>query len=150
MKRIVFICTGNICRSPTAEGLLHYKGLKYGRDDLIVSSMGIAGLDNIPATEYAQAVCKKHGFDISSHRSRPLVGEELESADLILCMEPPHREFVKAFFPQHKYKIFLLGAWPGKETRKSFIQDPMGGSMEMYQKVYDIIEMHIQRILPLL
>jgi len=150
MIRVVFICTGNICRSPTAEGLLRYKGLKKGRDDLIVSSMGISGLENVPATPFAQTVCREHGFDISPHRSRPLMGEELRTADLILCMEPVHREFLKTFFPWDKDKIFLLGAWPEKETRKSPIQDPMGGPLEIYQRIYGIIETHIDRILPLL
>ena len=133
-----------------AEGLLRHKGLNTGRDDLVVSSMGISGLDNVPATEFAQEVCKEHGFDISSHRSRPLMGEELRAADLILCMEPVHRQFLKTFFPWDKDKTFLLGAWPGRETRKNSIQDPMGGTLEMFRRTYDIIETHIDRILPLI
>jgi len=133
-----------------AEGLLRHKGLNTERDDLIVSSMGISGLDNVPATQFAQKVCKEHGFDISSHRSRPLMGEELRTANLILCMEPVHREFLKTFFPWDKDKFFLLGAWPEKETRKSPIQDPMGGPLEIFRRIYGIIETHIDRIFPLL
>ena len=150
MKNIIFICTGNICRSPMAEGLLRYKGLNTERDDLIVSSMGISGLDNVPATQFAQKICKEHGFDISSHRSRPLMGDELRTADLVLCMEPVHREFLKTFFPWNKDKTFLLGAWPEKETRKSPIQDPMGSPLDIFRRIYGIIEAHIDRIFPLL
>jgi protein-tyrosine-phosphatase len=149
-RYIVFVCTGNICRSPIAEGLMRHKSKEAGRHDLIVSSMGTHGLYDSPATEYAQEVCKNDGFDISSHKGRYLMGDELEKADLILCMEPVHIKFVETFFPWTRKKIFLLGAWPDKATRKSAIQDPMGGSYEKYQQVFDLIKYHIERIFPLL
>ena len=150
MLNIIFVCTGNICRSPMAEGLLRYKWHQMGRNDLIVSSMGIHGLNNYPATEYAQAVCKKNGFDIASHRARSLEGEELLKSDLVLCMEPAHKKFIRVFFPWHRDKVALLGAWPEKETRKSAIEDPMGGSYKKYQQIFSLITMHIERIIPLL
>ena len=150
MLKIVFVCTGNICRSPMAEGFLRYKWHQMKRDDLIVSSMGIHGLNDSPATEYAQAVCKNSGFDISSHRARALVGEELMKADLILCMEPAQKKFVQVFFPWLRSRVVLLAAWPDKETRKSAIEDPIGSSYKKYQKIFDIIKEHIERIIPLL
>ena len=133
-----------------AEGFLRYKCHQMKRDDLIVSSMGTHGLNDSPATEYAQAVSKKNGFDISSHRSRSLVGEELMKADLILCMEPGHKKFIRVFFPWIRNRVALLGAWPDKETRKSSIQDPMGSSYKKYEKIFSIIKEHIERITPLL
>jgi protein-tyrosine-phosphatase len=150
MLNIVFVCTGNICRSPMAEGFLRYKWHNMERSDLTVSSMGIQGVNDSPATEYARAVCKENGFDISSHRARSPVGEELLKADLILCMEPVHKKFVQVFFPWRRDRVALLGAWPDKETRKSAIQDPMGGSYKKYQKIFFIIKEHIERIIPLL
>jgi len=150
MLNIIFVCTGNICRSPMAEGLLRYKWEQTGRSDLNVSSMGIHGLDDSPPAELAHLVCQEHGFDISSHKSRSLKGDELQTADLILCMEPAQKKFVQTFFPWHRDKVFLLGAWPNKETRKSAIEDPMGGSHEDFQRVFNIILHHIERILPLL
>jgi protein-tyrosine-phosphatase len=150
MLNIIFVCTGNICRSPMAEGFLRYKWHQMRRDDLMVSSMGIHGLNDSPATEYARAVCKKNGFDISSHRARSLVGEELMTADLILCMEPAHKKFIRVFFPQLQNRVALLGAWPDKATRKSSIEDPMGSSYKKYQKIFAIIKEHIERIIPLL
>ena len=149
-RHIVFICTGNICRSPMAEGLLRHKSKKSGRHGLLVSSMGTHAQYGLQATEYAQKVCEAGGFDISSHEARYLMGDELEKADLIFCMEPIHVKFVGTFFPRTRKKIFLLGAWPEKTTRKSAIQDPMGGSYEKYQQVFDLIKLHIERILPLL
>ncbi len=149
MMQVVFICTGNICRSPTAEGILHkmWSDLGYGET---VSSMGISGLDHSPATENAQQVCREHGIDISSHRSRPLLGEELQKANFIFCMEPVHKRHLETFFPWYKERVFLLGAWPEKETRKSVIKDPMGGSIDLYRQIFDVIHHHIHRILPML
>jgi protein-tyrosine-phosphatase len=150
MPHIVFVCTGNICRSPMAEGVMRHKFKEEGRHDMTVSSMGIHGLNGYSATEYAQKVCVEDGIDISHHKARYLVGDELQMADLILCMETVHKKFIQTFFPWLHKKVFLLGAWPEKQTRKSGIKDPMGGSYEKYQKVYNLIKTHIERIIPLL
>ncbi|MBD3391952.1 MAG: low molecular weight protein arginine phosphatase [Chitinivibrionales bacterium] len=148
MISVVFVCTGNLCRSPMAEGILRDRWLKRGRGDLTVSSMGIHGLDSQPASQHAREVCAEHGIDISPHRSRQLVYEELEGAHLVLAMEPVQKEFVGLFFPRFKDKVFLLGAWPGKETRKSTISDPMGQSIRMYRRTFETIAEHIDRIIP--
>ncbi len=150
MQNIVFICTGNICRSPMAEGYFRYRVKEIGRSNYVVSSMGTHGLNDSPATENAQATCLENGFDISSHKGRSLIGEELQKADLILCMEPMHIKFIQTFFPWNRERIFLLGAWPEKANKKSIIHDPMGGSMDEYRGTFKIISRHIERILPLL
>jgi len=129
-----------------AEGIFRFKIEETGRNDLTVSSMGIHGLDHEPASEFARQVCEEHGIDISSHRSRPISGEQLQQTDLIFCMEKGHRQFMQTFFPWYRRKIFLLGAWPGKETRKSTIRDPMGAPIEAYRLTFDIIKGHIDRI----
>lgn len=129
-----------------AEGIFRFKARQTDRNDLTVSSMGIHGLDNQPASEFACQVCEEHGFDIFLHRSRPISGEELQRADLIFCMEKGHRQFMQTFYPWYRGKVFLLGAWPGKETRKSSIKDPIGGPIRAYRQTYDLIEKHIDRI----
>lgn len=144
--RVVIVCTGNICRSPMAEGLLRDRWAKRGRSGLIASSMGIRGLDNSPPTEMARRVCEEHGIDISAHRSRPLVGEELADAHLILTMDTVQREYVQLFFPIARDKVFLLGAWPDPENRKSIVKDPIGGSNRVYRKTYEVIEGHVDRV----
>ncbi len=148
---IVFVCTGNICRSPMAEGLLRHRWEQEGRQGLTVSSMGVHGLDDSPATELAQEVCREHGVDISAHRSRSVVAEEIQDADFVFCMEPAHTKFLHTYFPWHKDHIVLLAAWPNKpKKRKHTIKDPMGGSKSLYQEVFDLIHHHIDRIIPLL
>lgn len=150
MLKIIFVCTGNICRSPMAEGILRHRCKEMGRNDLVVSSMGIHGLTDSPAVDYAQDACEEEGIDISFHIARPIIGEELQGADLILCMEPIHTKFLQTFFPWQRNKIYLLGAWPKEKARKSAIQDPMGGPIEDFRRAFNIIQNHIDRILPLL
>jgi len=133
-----------------AEGILRDRWAKIGRDDLSVSSMGIHALDGQPASEFARQVCREQGIDISAHVSRQLVYDELTAAHLILMMEQVQKEFVKTFFPRIDEKLSLLGAWPDSETRKSNIDDPMGGTLKAYRRAFDAIAFHIDRILPVL
>jgi len=147
MIKIVFICTANICRSPMAEGVLRHKAEQAGRDDIEVSSMGVRGLDNQPASEFARETCRENGIDISEHRSRPISGEELQEADLILCMEPIHVKMLTTYFPWYRDRVFLMGAWPDKPNRKSPVKDPMGKPMKTYRKAFDQIAAHADRIL---
>lgn len=146
MPHYLFVCTANICRSPMAEGILRHRADQDGRHDFAVGSLGINGMDNQPAAPFAQRVCLEHGIDISAHRSRPITNDLLQRADMLFCMEPVHRDFIRTFFPWHRAKVALLGAWPEKETRKSGIPDPIGAPFEAYQKVFDMIYGHIDRI----
>jgi protein-tyrosine phosphatase len=131
-----------------AEGLFRDHWRKLGRDDLVVSSMGVHGLDSSPATEHAVTVCREHGIDISEHRSRQLVPEELSAAHLIFTMDRVQREYVQLFFPVTRGNVHLLGAWPGKETRKSEVKDPIGGPVKVYRRTFDTIQAHVDRIIP--
>jgi protein-tyrosine phosphatase len=112
--------------------------------------MGVHGLDNQPASQYAQKVCLEHGVDISSHRSRQLVYDEMQSAHIVFALERVHKEFIATFFPRFNEKVFLLGAWPDAETKKSNVDDPMGGTLKAYEKCYSIIAHHVDRIIPFL
>jgi protein-tyrosine phosphatase len=131
-----------------AEGILRDKWRQNSGAGLVVSSMGVHGLDSQGPSELAQQVCAEHGIDISAHLSRQLSYDDLEKAHIILAMEPLHREFINLFFPRFSDKVFLLGAWPDKETRKSTIADPMGKPIKVYRRAYDIIAGHIDRIVP--
>ncbi|MBN1980100.1 MAG: hypothetical protein JW795_01105 [Chitinivibrionales bacterium] len=132
-----------------AEGILKHELVLHGRYDIVVSSMGVHGLEQQGPATFAVQVCLQHGIDISSHKSRPLVLDELNEALVILSMEPVQRDFISLFFPKVKEKNFLLGAWPDQESRKSIINDPYGAtSLKVYQKTFETIQFHIHRILP--
>ena len=150
MADIVFVCTGNICRSPMAEGILRHLWARDGILNRSVSSMGIQGLIEQPAAELARQVCEEHDIDISEHLSRPIMSDEIQDAELVLCMEPAHQQYLSTFFPWKRDSIALLGAWPEKPTRKSTIADPYGRSSRHYRMAFDTIYAHVERILPLL
>ncbi len=150
MLKVVFICTGNICRSPMAEGILKHRWGHSGKADLGVTSMGIGGMENEPASNPARQICLQNGIDISHHRSRSLKAAELAAADIILTMERFQKKHIQLFFPLCLEKMGLLGAWPGEDTRKSDIGDPIGCPIKVYARVFAKIEHHIDRIMPTL
>ena len=133
-----------------AQGILQKKLAGAGLSGCSVTSMGIHGLDNSAASKNAVEVCDEQNIDISSHRSRQLVAEELVNADLIFTMELVHKEFLRLFFPRVEEKCVLLGSWPNKETRRGNIKDPIGGSKREYRKAFENIDGHIERVFPLI
>jgi protein-tyrosine-phosphatase len=132
-----------------AQGILAHRLAQAGLESVKISSMGIHGLDNQPAAPLARQLCAEQGIDIENHRSRPLMPDELLEADLIFALEAVHKGYLQTFFPQVGDKVFLLAAWPEQEKRKHNIKDPMGKSLRIYRQVYEEIQTHIQRILPL-
>ncbi len=155
MIRVVFVCTANICRSPMAEGLLNHlwseSTQSHGKNNtLMASSMGVQMLDGQPASDHAIAVCAENGIDITSHRSRALHPGDLKRADVVLTMEPYHRNHLRLLAPVIKDKVFLLASWPNEKAWRNSIKDPFGRSLRLYRKTYKIIDGHIRRIIPLL
>jgi protein-tyrosine-phosphatase len=131
-----------------AEGILRARLAAFNRNDIVVSSMGTHGLDHKPASELAQQVCAGHGIDISNHVSRQLDFDEINESDLILTMEMAQKNFILLFFKHLEERVFLLGSWPGADSQKGNIRDPMGGSIKDYRKAFDTITGHIDRIIP--
>jgi glycine hydroxymethyltransferase len=149
---VIFVCTGNMCRSPMAEGILKSKLKEIGRDDIAVSSMGIHAPAGEKASPDGIAVCAENSIDISTHQTRPLLFDELKSADLVFTMEGFQSDFIRTFFPQIADKLFLFAAWPseGKEKKAQFIPDPIGGNRNDYRRTFQLITSHVDRIMPFL
>lgn len=133
-----------------AEGILKSRLKELGREDIVASSMGTHGMRGEEATGYAVTICAEHSIDISAHRSRPLIPEELKTADLIFTMEPVQKDYIHFFFPQVSDRTFLFGSWPDKETKKGMIKDPVGGTYDQYNKTFKIISDHVDRTLPII
>jgi protein-tyrosine-phosphatase len=134
-----------------AEGLMRERWAASVGQGLAVSSMGIHGMDGEPPTDLAIQVCAENNITIEKQLSRPLINEELNRANLILVMEPVHKEFLKIFHPNLDDMVFLLGAWPERSvSKKAAIKDPVGGTIRDYQKTFQLLSSHIDRIIPLL
>jgi len=137
----LFVCTGNSCRSPMAEGFCR----KYLAEKLNctvdqvekmgykVISAGTMGISGLPASFEAVAVCNAKGIDISQHKSTALTNELIENSDSIFVMSQEHRRYVLELVPQAKEKCFLLG----KDIE---IADPIGQGEKIYCECAQVIE----------
>jgi protein-tyrosine-phosphatase len=132
MEKVVFVCLGNICRSPMAEGLLRKM-----RPDLSVSSAGISALMGSGAAHEALLVMRDYGVDISDHAARQVDWEMVQEADLVLTMERYQRERLKKAYPEADGKIYTLKEYAGLGGD---IPDPYGAAREFYEAVAREIE----------
>ena len=134
-QHVLFVCTGNICRSPLASSLLE-RALKERGLDLTVSSAGTGAWDGAPASEGAYLVGLERGLDLSGHRARLLTRELVDQADLILTMARHHRARVDELGGEGK--VFVLGEYAGKGGDE--VSDPFGGDLGVYRDTCQELE----------
>ena len=146
MKTILFVCTGNVCRSPMAEGI--FRHTTRGRKDFRVLSAGLGAADGQPPSPFAVDAMKELGINISSQRSRMLTPDLLEQADYIFGMTHSHVDTICLLYPQVAEKTFLLREFDDTlDTFEKDITDPIGGSYEVYLNCRDQIEQGIASLL---
>jgi protein-tyrosine phosphatase len=148
MKRILFVCTGNSCRSVMAEGL--FKKLTEARSGKFqVTSAGISAIEGFPATPETIEAMEKEGVDVSGHRSRRLTPEMVKAADRIFVMEEIHKELILSMVPEARNKVFLLTefspAVSGKDTMRN-VPDPIRMSESFYKNVLGVIRDCVKNI----
>ncbi len=132
MKRhILFVCTGNVCRSPMAAALLNAHAERAGEGELLVAtSAGTWALDDEPASANAQVVMQRRGLDLSAHRGQTITRELIQEADLILTMTRNHQDSIGAEFPQARSKLHRMSELTGQQYD---IADPYGGTLQEYE-----------------
>jgi glycine hydroxymethyltransferase len=132
VKSVLFVCTGNICRSPIAEGL--FRRLIGNRKDIEVGSAGVHAVRGQPPSLYAVQVCESEGVDISGLRSEPLTNELVNRATHIFAMTGAHLETIHMLFPQGAEKTFLVREFeePGATCWRD-VPDPIGMGRDVYE-----------------
>lgn len=138
MDKIVFICTGNTCRSPMAEGL--FKSMNgEQKTGLEAISAGIFTNNGMPASENAVIAAKELGADISNHKSQILNGDIVNNAKYLVCMTGAHYDQILLKFPNANDKLFTL--------LPTDIDDPFGGNIDDYRKCAAQIKLAVESII---
>lgn len=131
MKRLLYVCTGNTCRSPLAKVLTEEQLTLVGESGWSVDSAGLVTRDGLPASSGAAAAAEEAGLDLTNHRSKQLTPEMATSAELVLVMTRNHKKAILDHTPHLAGKVFTIKEFVGEAGD---VSDPFGGSLSCYRQ----------------
>ncbi len=135
---VLFVCTGNVCRSPMAAALFNAHAQCAGESaQYLAQSAGTWALDDQPASTFAINVMSKRKVDLSSHRGRTITRAMLEAAAVVVVMTKSHAEALVSEFPAYRKKIHLMSEL---QSAQFDISDPYGGTLDEYESCAQELE----------
>lgn len=143
-RRLLFVCSGNTCRSPTAERLAEREARRRGLDGVDARSAGTFAGRGAPASSGAVIAARRNGLDLSGHRSTPLCPELVEWADLVVAMTTAHRRTAEELGGRGKTRLateFLPEEHP---EHGQDVDDPVGGDPDRYREVFELLEASVE------
>lgn len=146
--RIVFVCTGNTCRSPIAEALCMHE-IKNQQLPIKIEpfSAGLMAIEGEVASELARQLMAAEGINLESHRARNICSEMIDNADLILAMTDQHCQVLLERYPQAVRSTYTLKTYAGFSPDDCDIEDPYLGNPEKYKQVIEEIRVSIKKII---
>jgi protein-tyrosine-phosphatase len=143
LKNVLFVCTGNTCRSPLAEVL--FRDLVKERSDYKIGSAGVGAYSGQAASRYSVTLAQEKGLDLSKHQSRAVTVDLVEAATHIFAMSRNHMAAILSDYPEADDKIYLISEFAADDgLRGRDLSDPFGGDLSDYRQTLE----HLARMLP--
>ena len=148
MKKIMFVCTGNICRSAMAHGYMQKKiNDNYDNNNYLISSCGTYAITGDKSTNNAILAMKEYDVDLNNHRATNINDIDIENYDLVLCMTTTHKRTVQELYPKLKDKIYTLKEYVNNNIEYKDIDDPWGLNLEVYKSCAKEIVENVDKLI---